>query len=92
MPDYDQQTMMAARRIAAEMVADLYAADKARRKLRLERDKRTRLTVGARMSREEAEYYRRAAALTHRSLHQMTKDALRAECIRSGVVPFGEGS
>ena len=71
-----------ARRMAAEMVADLYAADKARRKLRLERDKRTRVTVGARMLREEAEIYRKAAKDSYRSLHQFTKDALTAELAR----------
>lgn len=56
--------------------------------MRLERDKRTRITVGARMSREEAEYYRKVATMTSRSLHQMTKDALYAECLKYGVTPF----
>lgn len=87
--NYDKQTMIAAKRIAADMVAELYAADKQRRKMRLERDKRTRITVGARMSREDAEYYRKAAATTHRSLHQFTKDALMAELERCGMdVPW----
>lgn len=74
--------------MACEMVAELYSAEKARRKMRLERDKRTRITVGARMSREEAEYYRKVAKMTNRSLHQMTKDALYSECLKYGITPF----
>ncbi len=82
MPDHDKQTMIAAKRIAAGMVADLYAADKARRKMRLEQDKKSRLTVGTKMPRWEAEIYRSAARETGRSLNRFVRDAIREEYTR----------
>lgn len=82
------RTQIEARRIAAGMVAELYAADKERRRMRLARDVKSRVTVGARMLREEAQVYRDAAKATHRSLYRFVLDALQAELQRSKEAPW----
>ena len=53
--------------------------------IRYENDLATRVTIGARVRAADADWYRRAAQRTQRSMYRFVVDALNHEAQRSGA-------